>query len=212
MRFSAFACSVFLAAGLLLTGCGAAGQPASSSASLPPVSSSAAATPAPEPVWPADDFSALPESIQGLFPQAQTLYNYFELAPPPCDPDTVSVNGETVYHVSAAAYADYAAFYQAALGCFTPDYTEKELFGREEYLALDGALYTLVTPRDANSTFRWAQAQLVSQTDTEIHFTVTAHYYEAYLPEAERESTKTVSYTAVQTDAGWRFSEFGGYV
>lgn len=227
MRSTAMLLAVLMIFGL--TGCGKKTTPYtppvsvpsnSSSTSLPlqdsrPDSDTSASSVAPsqnEPEWPKDDFSALPQEVQQLFLTAQTLYGYFYLAPPATEGESASINGMEVFHVSPAAFADYSAFYTAVLSCFTADYAESALFGNEEYFSLDGELYTSLASRASNSTFRYAKAELTSQTDTQIDFAVTAHYYEAYQPENLRESTKTVNYTAVYTENGWRFSLFGGYL
>lgn len=186
--------------------------PAASRPALADSSSSESDSSEPDSALAGDDFSALPTEIQALFAKAQTFYNYFELAPPPTGTEPFSINGQTVYPVLSSSFADYATFYRALEGCFTPDFTEDLFFTYDSYASVGGALYTSMTSRPPNSTFQYAQAEVTSETATELRFTVTAHFYEDYLPEAQRESTKTVDYTAVLTDAGWRFSEFGGYL
>lgn len=200
--------TVLLAAATLLTGCsgaalGTGASPAQSVSSAPAPASSVASS-APAESTPADDFSALPESAQLSFQAATDLYAYFLLCPPACDETVLSINGMSYRHVSDPAFPDYATFYRTLTGCFTQDFIDGELLSDGLYVGVDGLLYTRVEKRDPNTTFTHAQAQLLSQTETDLHFLVTAYYTDG--------SVRTVEYAAVLQDGRWLFSQFGGYL
>ncbi|MEG0803673.1 MAG: DL-endopeptidase inhibitor IseA family protein, partial [Pygmaiobacter sp.] len=203
---------VLLMAALLLTACGApvAGSSDSEGAASVPTSSSATSGAVSLPTFPQkeDDFSALSPEVQTLFQTALNLHYCFSLSAPEMDPaQTVSINEQEYQLVTDPRFPDYASFYRALTDVFTEDYIESELLSLDTFVSFEGKLYSCAGARGANITFVNAVAAVDSETADELKFHITAHFYDDYLPEGSRDSEKTVAYTLVMTQSGWRFSQ-----
>lgn len=215
-------CAAFAAA-LLFSAC--SGKPSASSsaassesgkevpsvAASSAVSSSASSSSAPT-AEKQDDFSALPQDLQPVFDKARTLYDFFYLRAPEHDKaNTVTINGQDFWLVTDARFTTYEAFVNELYSVFTADFVDTELLESGLYETIEGKLYTSVVDRTPNTTFHHAEIATVQPSETEVGFTVAAHYEDSDLPAAEQESIKTFGFHAVKSETGWQFDQFDIY-
>lgn len=181
----------------------------SSASSVASSGSSASSVPAQEKQ---DDFSQLPEELQPVFAKARTLYDFFYLRAPAHDKaNTVTINGQDFSPVTDEQFPSYEVFLNELYTVFTPDYVDTVLLEEGLYESIEGKLYTSVVDRTPNVTFHHAEIATLQPGDTEIGFTVAAHYQDLDLPAAAQESIKTFAFHAIKTENGWQFDHFSIY-
>ncbi len=164
-----------------------------------------------------DKPSFLSTDLQKLYTAAHYLTTHHSLAAG-FDVDTqaptfTAADGTQMYKDNGfATYEEYTAAMRATFAQGYYDYVIAE--SAALYTAGDdGALYTSAGGRGANTNYVSTTFALVSETESEIEFTLISHLNG--VPEGSAEGTEATTYeertsiVVIKTDDGWRFNSFG---
>lgn len=156
------------------------------------------------------------EEVTARYTEAAAVYDWFDLASPPCVGEPVEVDGQSYRKVNVDGLTTYADLKAKVHSLFSPSLAEEILSTDNMFREIDGILYCTETAR--NPHIDLAGKSISVNALNEDHFTVELLFWTDHPvkgPDATADSSGAycVGYSQTildyeKTDAGFRFTNF----
>lgn len=160
------------------------------------------------------------ESVKAVYEEAAQVYDWFDLAAPPCTGDSIEVDGLSYHQVDCQGLHTYADLEEKVNSLFAPTLAQTILENDQTFREMDGKLYCVEGSRGSDLMF-FDKTVTVEQVD-EDHFTVELLFWTDWVETEDWTGCSSFTTTTPvittgysrevlnyeRTDAGFRFTNF----